>query len=162
LLLLLLRIFFKNIEGIFLGRGYERYKEYNLEIFIIDSYVLFVTTIFMLVDLFCNQRDKVEFNWCSCVTYTIIYFIYFLIIYILFTNIKYFYSYSYSYIFIIFLNPFLMIFVNYALLIVSYFIYTVVSNKINRKFFEINENVEDEKLIDDETEEKGNLSVKEE
>ena len=93
LLILLLKIFFQNFEIFFLGK--KGYGEYNLEMFIIDSYVLFVTTVFMLVDLFCNQRDKVEFNWCFFITYIIIYIIYIIFYHV--TNIQFYNFFFYNY-----------------------------------------------------------------
>lgn len=140
----------------------EKGRAITVDMIIINTYLHLGITIIMIVDLFFNQREKIKFSWLSGIVNTIIFIIYIISVYIE----KYIFDF-YPYYFLRNLNigwMILVMFVIYGLLIVSILIYSVLSNKINKKFMRVKASGEDEKFIigESENEENCNLIAEEE
>ena len=153
---IILLIGFISPAETFLKKG----EEIPLDIIIINIYVHLGITGIMLVDLFLSKRNKIKLNWYSGIANTILYILYIISICIE----KYVFDF-YPYLFLRNLNIGWMIIIGvsiYGLLILSFFIYFAVSNKINRNNVEVMISGEDEKLINDQNEENCNLTTEEE
>ena len=133
--------------------------EFNIQKFLFNLHLHLGITILMIIDLFLNEKEKVKLNWFSCLANTFIFIIYCIVVVIE----KYIFDLS-AYVFIEKLNLLYLIIIGiviYGLLVGCFFIYMVLSNRINRKSFIVSEEGEDvggdENLIINENEENNYL-----
>ena len=109
----------------------EKDQEITIEMIFINSYVHLVITIFLLIDLFLNERDIIKLNPAIFIVNTIIFIVYGITL----ITEKYVLEF-YPYLFMKNINVLEMIptFSGiYGLLIASIFIYKSLTNRINKK-----------------------------
>ena len=111
-------------------------------------------TMIMITELLLTEREEVKLNWFSGIANTSIFIIYCIVVCVA----KYKYHY-YAYVFMENLNILWMIIgiMIYRFLVGCFFIYMILSNKINRKSFKVMEEDEDKNLLGNENEENCDL-----
>jgi len=119
--------------------------EITVHMYILNGYAHLGITIIMVIELFLTRREKVKLNWKCCVVNTVIFILYLVMACIF----KYGYDLN-AYVFMEDLPIWGMILVGlaiYALLVASFFLYLVISNRINRNYINESGKNEDEKLF---------------
>ena len=124
----------------------EKGQEISFEEVCIHTYVHLILTIFLMIELFLNEREIIQFNWFSIIVNSIIFIIYCISLLIE----KYVFEF-YPYLFMKNINVLEIVItciIIYGLLIGCIFIYNHVSNLINKKNMKNKESGEKNEFID--------------